>query len=75
MNDERLILQRLDHLEKEISLLTDSARSLRELRDDISPRVNETVKVLIKELAEIETDFRLEDLGYFLKNLMRSIRT
>ncbi len=74
MNDERLILQQLAHMEKEISLLTDSARSLRELRDDLSPRVNETVKVLIKELAEIEPDFRLEDLGYFLKNLMRSVR-
>ena len=74
MNDEKLIQQQLDHLAKEISLLTDSARALRELRDVISPRVNETVSVLIEQLAEIEPDFQLEDLGYFLKNLLRSIR-
>ena len=36
--------------------------------------VNETVKVLIKELAEVEPDFTLEDLGYLIKNVMRSVR-
>ena len=74
MNDERLILQQLDYLSKEISSLSDSARSLQELRDDLSPRVNEAVKVLIKELAEVEPDCTLEDLGYLLKNVMRSVR-
>ena len=74
MNDERLILQQLDYMGKEISSLTDSARTLRELRDDLSPMVNETVKVLIKELAEVEPDFTLEDLGYLMKNVMRSVR-
>jgi len=74
MNDESLILQQLDHMGKEISTLTDSARSLQELRDDLSPRVNEAVAVLIKELAEVEPDCTLEDLGYLLKNAMRSVR-
>jgi uncharacterized protein YjgD (DUF1641 family) len=74
MNDERLILQQLDSLSKEISSLSDSARSLQELRDELSPRVNEAVKVLIKELAEVEPDCTLEDLGYLLKNVMRSVR-
>lgn len=74
MNDERLILQQLDYLSKEVSSLSDSARSLQELRDELSPRVNEAVKVLIKELAEVEPDCTLEDLGYLLKNVMRSVR-
>ena len=54
--------------------MSDSARSLQELRDELSPRVNEAVKVLIKELAEVEPDCTLEDLGYLLKNVMRSVR-
>ena len=74
MKDVGLILQQLDHLGREMSLLADSARSLRELKEELSPRVNETVKVLIKELAEIEPDFRLEDLGYLAKNILRSVR-
>jgi uncharacterized protein YjgD (DUF1641 family) len=75
MNDDRLIVQQLDHLQREISVLTESARALRELRDELSPRINETVKVLIHELAEVEADFRLEDVGHLIKNLMRNIRS
>ncbi|MBW2721938.1 MAG: DUF1641 domain-containing protein, partial [Deltaproteobacteria bacterium] len=74
MNNEQVIIEQLDHLGQEIALLTDSARSLRELRDDLSPRVNEAVKVLIEELAEIEADVQLEDLVSLLKNLMRNVR-
>jgi uncharacterized protein YjgD (DUF1641 family) len=74
MNNEQVILEQLDHLGQEISVLTDSARSLRELRDDLSPRVNEAVKVLISQLAEIEADFQLEDLTSLLKNMTRNIR-
>jgi uncharacterized protein YjgD (DUF1641 family) len=74
MNDERLILQQLDHMGREISSLADSARSLQELRDDISPRVSEAVAVLIKQLAEVEQDCTLEDLLYLLKNVTRSVR-
>ena len=74
MNNEQVIMEQLDHLGEEIAILTDSARSLRELRDDLSPRVNETVKVLIEELAEIEADVQFDDLVSLLKNLMRNVR-
>ncbi len=74
MNNEQVIMEQLDHLGEEISILTDSARSLRELRDDLSPRVNETVKVLIEELAEIEADVQFEDLVSLMKNLLRNVR-
>ena len=74
MNNEQVIVERLDHLGQEIAILTDSARSLRELRDDLSPRVNEAVKVLIEELTEIEADFQLEDVMFLMKNVMRNIK-
>jgi len=74
MNNEQMIVERLDNLEREIAILTDSARSLGELRDELSPRVNEAVQVLIEELVEIEADFQLEDLTFLLKNVLRNIR-
>lgn len=74
MSENGLILQQLESLGEEISSLSDSARSLQELRNEIAPRVNEAVKVLINELAEVEADCTLEDLGYLAKNVMRSVR-
>jgi uncharacterized protein YjgD (DUF1641 family) len=67
-------VEQLDHLGQEVAILTDSARSLRELRDDLSPRVNETVKILIEQLAEIEADVQFDDLVALLKNLLRNVR-
>jgi hypothetical protein len=74
MTNEQAMLERLDRLEKEIFILTDTARSLRELRDDITPRVNETVQALIKGLVEIEADFQLEDLTFLFKKVLRNTR-
>ena len=74
MNDESLILEQLDYLRKDISSISDSARSLQELREELSPRVNEAIAVLIKELAEVEADCTLEDVAYLVKNAMRSVR-
>ena len=74
MNNDQVIIEQLDHLGQEIAVLSDSARSLRELRDDLSPRVNEAVKILIAELAEIEADVQFEDMALLLKNLMRNVR-
>jgi uncharacterized protein YjgD (DUF1641 family) len=74
MNNDQQILDQLEHMGREIALLTDSAKSLRELRDDLSPRVNEAVKILITELAEIEGDFQLDDLLTLIRNLTRNIR-
>jgi uncharacterized protein YjgD (DUF1641 family) len=74
MKNEQMIVEQLDHLGKEITTLTDSARALRELRDDLSPRVNETVKILIEQLAEIEADVQFEDLVFLFKNMIRNVR-
>jgi hypothetical protein len=74
MTNDQAIMEKLDRLENEIHILTDSAKSLRELRDDLTPRVNETVQELIKGLVEIEADFQLEDLTFLLKKILRSTR-
>lgn len=75
MNHEEAILERLDQIERQLKPLADSAASLRELRDDLTPRVNEAVKALIVELADVESDFQLEDLLFLTKKLMRNVRT
>ena len=74
MSNEELILDRLDRLEQEIAPMADSARSIMELREDLAPRVNEAVKALIEELAEIEADFQLEDLLFLIKKALRNVR-
>lgn len=74
MNHNEIILNRLERLEQEIAPLAESARSVSELRDELAPRVNEAVKALIVELADIEADFQLEDLLFFIKKAMRNVR-
>ena len=74
MNHEEIILNRLERLEREIAPVADSARSISELREELTPRVNEAVKALIVELADIEADFQLEDLLFFIKKAMRNVR-
>ena len=74
MNHEEIILNRLERLEEEIAPVADSARSISELREELTPRVNEAVKALIVELADIEADFQLEDLLFFIKKAMRNVR-
>lgn len=73
MNNEELIVERLEMLEAKIAPLTDSARSLGELRDELAPRVNEAVQALIVQLADVESDFQLEDLIFLMKKVMRNI--
>ena len=73
MTNEELIVQRLDHLESQIQPLPAFARAAGELREELAPRVNEAVSALITELADVEADFRVEDLVFLAKKLMRNI--
>jgi len=73
MTQEELILERLDRLETMVAPVAESARSMRELKEELTPRVNEAVQALIVGLADIESDFQLEDLTYLLKKVMRNI--
>jgi uncharacterized protein YjgD (DUF1641 family) len=74
MENEALILERLERLEQGLAPVAGSAQALKELRDDLAPRVNEAVKALIVELADVEADFQLEDLMYLFKKVLRNIR-
>ncbi len=74
MNHQEIVLNRLEQLEKELAPISDSARSIRELREELAPRVNEAVKALIVELADIEADFQLEDLLFLIKKTLRNVR-
>ncbi len=74
MKNEDIILDRLDQLKQEIAPVAASARSVQELREELAPRVNEAVKALIIELADIEADFQLEDLLFLVKKTLRNVR-
>jgi len=74
MTNEALIMERLDLLEQKIDPVADSAKSIKELREQLAPRVNEAVKALIIELADLEADFQLEDLIFLIKKIMRNIK-
>ncbi|MBW2623993.1 MAG: DUF1641 domain-containing protein [Deltaproteobacteria bacterium] len=74
MTNEELILERLDRIEERLIPLTDTAGSLTELKDDMTPLINKTVQILIEEFKDVESAFQLEDLMFLLKKGMRSIR-
>jgi uncharacterized protein YjgD (DUF1641 family) len=74
MTSEELILERLDRIESRLAPLTDSARSVSELRDDLTPLANNAVKLLVKELQDVESSFQLKDLMEMSKQFLRSVR-
>lgn len=73
MTNEELIVHRLDQLESQIQPVTAFAKAASELREELAPRLNEAVSALITELADVEADFRMEDLIFLVKKLMRNI--
>jgi uncharacterized protein YjgD (DUF1641 family) len=74
MNHEEMIIARLERLEHEIMPMADAARAVGELRAELAPRVNEAVHALILELADVEADFQLEDLLFFVKKVLRNLK-
>lgn len=73
MTHAEQLLERMERLEAQIAPLAQSARAMGELRAELAPRVNEAVKCLITELADVEADFQLEDLLRLIKNAMRNV--
>jgi uncharacterized protein YjgD (DUF1641 family) len=74
MTNEELILQRLDRIESQLAPLANTVKTVSELKDDFSPLANNAVKLLIKELQDVESGFQLNDLLEMLKQLLRSVR-
>lgn len=74
MTKEQSIVESLQRLENQVAPIAASAKVVSELRDELAPRVNEAVQALIKELADIEADFQIEDLLYLIKKAMRNVK-
>lgn len=74
MPQESQLMERMDRLEAQVAPLAESARAVRELGDEIAPRVNEAVNALIVALADVEPDFQMEDLVHLIKNAMRNVK-
>jgi uncharacterized protein YjgD (DUF1641 family) len=71
----------LASLHKKIDFMMEqmeTQRKRQEMRDelvhDMTPAVNDLVKLAIDELDEIGNDFQLEDILYLVKRLLRDIR-
>jgi uncharacterized protein YjgD (DUF1641 family) len=73
MTNEEKILERLERLEEKITPIAESAASIKELKGELAPRVNEAVQALIVGLADVEADFQLEKLIYLCKKVMRNM--
>jgi uncharacterized protein YjgD (DUF1641 family) len=74
MTIESELIERIDRLEARITPLAESAKTIRELRDELAPRVNEAVQALIVELADVEPEFQMEDLVHLIKNTLRNVK-
>jgi hypothetical protein len=77
--DIALLHKKIDQLTTQVEILTDHAeiehrrrRDLDELKADLIPIGNQLVQLAINELAEIGTEFELEDLIYLLKRVLRN---
>jgi uncharacterized protein YjgD (DUF1641 family) len=73
MNNEELILERLERIEIQLAPLSQNAKSKKELKDDLMPMSNQAVQLMIKELEEVESAFQLEDLLSLVKRVLRSV--
>lgn len=77
--DIALLHEKVDQLTAQMEILADHAeieqrrrRELDELKADLIPIGNQLIKLTINELAEIGTEFELEDLIYLLKRVLRN---
>jgi len=73
MNTSEVLEQKIENIEENLSILTESANSINELKEDLAPRVTELIQALIVELSDIEEDFNIDDLIYLIKKVLRNI--
>ena len=70
-SDLALLHQKLDYLTEQFETQRQRQDEISELVGDAVPVVNHMIKLSIDELAEIGTDFQLEDLTFLLKRMLR----
>jgi uncharacterized protein YjgD (DUF1641 family) len=74
MTNEELILERLDRIEAQLAPVSQTASSIKDLRDDLIPLSGQAFRLFIRELEDVESSFQLEDLMTLLKRSLRSIK-
>jgi len=72
--DLALLHQKLDYLTEQLESQRRRQDEINEFVTDAVPVVNHMIKLSIDELAEIGTDFQLEDLTFLLKRVLRDTR-
>ncbi len=70
-NGNRQIHEKLDYLVVKMEDYWQRQEELEELKNDLIPVANHMIKLSIDELAEIGSEFQLEDLLFLLKRLLR----
>ena len=70
--DIESIHKKLDYLTEYVEAQHKRQQEFDELKQDVIPIANHMIKLSIEELAEIGTDFQVEDLFYLLKRLLRN---
>jgi len=78
-DDLALLHQKVDLLSEQVAVLTAHTevqqrrqREFDELKNDAIPIVNHMIKLSIDELADIVTEFEIEDLFFLLKRVIRN---
>jgi uncharacterized protein YjgD (DUF1641 family) len=66
-----LVLEKLEYLIQQMDAQRRRQEEFDEFKRDVTPIVNQMVKLSIEELAEIGTEFQAEDLFFLLKRLLR----
>ncbi len=70
-NGNGLVLEKLEYLTRQFDAQAQRQQELNELKGDLIPIANHMIKLSIDELAEIGSEFQLEDLLFLLKRLLR----
>jgi len=70
--DIESIHKKLDYLTEYVEAQQKRQQEFDELKQDAIPIANHMIKLSIDELAEIGTEFQVEDLFYLLKRLLRN---
>ncbi len=74
MENEKLILERLDRIEAQLAPMAKGVAAVNELKQDLTPLVNHAIQLVIKELQDVESSFQLEDLLGLIKQFLGSVR-
>ena len=74
MSDDKHILERLDRIESLLVPLSESAKGIKELKEDMNPLIRQAFQVLTRELETVESSFSLEDIVLLVKTALRNTR-